>query len=106
MPENFKMTFPSTRCIIDCTELFCQKPSSLRHQSSLYSSYKHHVTYKGLLGISPLGAITFILTFQLNYTMDLFLTKKLLQDWDTLIKNYGTKMIQLWLIVTLPFQII
>ncbi|XP_065667903.1 uncharacterized protein LOC136088155 [Hydra vulgaris] len=60
MPESFKMTFPSTRCIIDCTELFCQKPSSLRHQSSLFSSYKHHVTYKGLLGISPSGAITFI----------------------------------------------
>nr|XP_047138403.1 uncharacterized protein LOC124814609 [Hydra vulgaris] len=60
MPESFKMTFPSTRCIIDCTELFSQKPSSLRHQSSLFSSYKHHVTYKGLLGISPSGAITFI----------------------------------------------
>ncbi|XP_065662822.1 uncharacterized protein LOC136085444 [Hydra vulgaris] len=60
MPESFKMTFPSTRCIIDCTELFCQKPSSLRHQSSLFSSYKHHVTYKGLLGISPSGARTFI----------------------------------------------
>ncbi|XP_065675735.1 uncharacterized protein LOC136091943 [Hydra vulgaris] len=60
MPESFKMTFPSTRCIIDCTELFCQKPSSLRHQSSLFSSYKHHVTYKGLLGISPSGTITFI----------------------------------------------
>ncbi|XP_047141460.2 uncharacterized protein LOC124816348 [Hydra vulgaris] len=59
MPESFKMTFPSTRCIIDCTELFCQEPSSLRHQSSLFSSYKHHVTYKGLLGISPSGAITF-----------------------------------------------
>ena len=29
-------------------------------QSSLYSSYKHHVTYKGLLGIAPSGAITFI----------------------------------------------
>ncbi|XP_065675685.1 uncharacterized protein LOC136091898 [Hydra vulgaris] len=54
------MTFPSTRCIIDCTELFCQKPSSLKHQSSLFSSYKHHVTYNGLLGISPSGAITFI----------------------------------------------
>ncbi|XP_065681528.1 uncharacterized protein LOC136095184 [Hydra vulgaris] len=60
IPENFKMTFPSTRCIIDCTELFCQKPSSLRQQSSLFSNYKHHVTYKGLLGNSPSGAITFI----------------------------------------------
>ena len=26
----------------------------------MYSNYKHHVTYKGLLGIAPSGAITFI----------------------------------------------
>ena len=29
-------------------------------QCSLYSSYKHHVTYKGLVGISPSGTITFV----------------------------------------------
>ncbi|XP_004212347.2 uncharacterized protein LOC101241578 [Hydra vulgaris] len=60
MPECFKITYPSTRCIIDCTELFCQIPSSLNIQSCLYSSYKSHVTYKGLLGISPSGAIIFV----------------------------------------------
>ena len=60
MPESFRCTYPTTRCIIDCTELFCQSPSSLRTQSSLYSSYKHHVTYKALVGIAPSGAITFI----------------------------------------------
>ena len=60
MPESFKKTYPSTRCIIDCTELYCQRPSSLTTQSSFYSHYKSHVTYKGLLGISPSGAITFI----------------------------------------------
>ena len=60
MPETFKSTYPSTRCIIDCTELFCQRPSSLGIQSSLYSSYKHHVTYKALIGIAPSGATTFV----------------------------------------------
>ena len=60
MPESFKKTYPSTRCIIDCTELFCQRPSSMLIQSSLYSSYKHHVTYKGLLGIALSGVITFV----------------------------------------------
>ena len=35
-------------------------PSSLKAQPNLYSSYKHHVTYKGLVGISPSGAIIFI----------------------------------------------
>ena len=46
--------------IIDCTELFCQSPSSLNRQNSHFSHYKHHVTYKGLIGIAPSGAITFI----------------------------------------------
>ena len=40
--------------------MFCQSPSSLSSQSAMYSNYKHHVTYKGLLGIAPSGAITFI----------------------------------------------
>lgn len=60
MPEFFKNTYPSTRVIIDCTELFCERPSSLQIQSSMYSSYKHHVTYKGLIGIAPSGAVTFV----------------------------------------------
>ena len=60
MPESFKRVYPTTRCIIDCTELFCQRPSSLAIQSALYSSYKSHVTYKGLVGIAPSGAITFV----------------------------------------------
>ena len=60
MLNCFKETYPNTRVIIDCTELFCQKPSSLTIQSSLFSHYKHHITYKGLVGISPSGAITFV----------------------------------------------
>ena len=60
MPQSFKDTYPTTKCIIDCTELFCQRPSSLAIQSSLFSHYKHHVTYKGLVGIAPSGAITFV----------------------------------------------
>ena len=60
MPECFRDTYPNTRVIIDCTELFCQKPSILTIQSSLFSNYKDHIIYKGLVGISPYGAITFV----------------------------------------------
>lgn len=35
-------------------------PSSLLLNSKLFSSYKNHVTLKGLVGIAPSGAITFI----------------------------------------------
>ena len=60
MPEDFKKKYPSTRVIIDCTEIRCQMPSSLHLNGELFSSYKHHTTFKGLIGISPGGAVTFV----------------------------------------------
>ena len=60
MPADFKEKFPTTRVIIDCTEVRCEMPSSLLLNSELFSSYKNHVTLKGLVGIAPSGAITFI----------------------------------------------
>ena len=60
MTQSFKNTYPSTRCIIDCTALFCRRRSSLSTQSCMYWHYKSLVTYKRLLGIAPSGGITFI----------------------------------------------
>ena len=60
MPESFKSKYKSTRVIIDCTEIRCQMPSSLQLNGELFSSYKNHTTLKGLVGISPGGAIIFI----------------------------------------------
>ena len=60
MPADFKEKFPTTRVIIDCTEVRCEMPSSLLLNSELFSSYKNHVTLKGLVGIAPSGAIPFI----------------------------------------------
>lgn len=60
MPEEFKTKYPKTRVIIDCTEVRCQMPSSLLLNSELFSNYKNHTTLKGLVGISPGGAVTFI----------------------------------------------
>ncbi|XP_076071975.1 uncharacterized protein LOC143043658 [Mytilus galloprovincialis] len=60
MPNSFKDRYPSTRVIIDCTEIFIQKASSLLNQSLTYSSYKHHNTLKFLVGITPSGVISFV----------------------------------------------
>ena len=76
MPECFKDTYPNTRVIIDSTELFCQKPSSLTIQSSLFFHYKDHITYKGPLGISPYGAITFISELYDGSTSDVEMVKR------------------------------
>ena len=64
MPETFKTTCSSHRCIIQSIKIFCRKPSSLLPQSSLYSIYnKHHVIYKGLFAIAPFEAKTFVSEF-------------------------------------------
>jgi len=60
MSADFMEKFPSTRVIIDCTEVCCEMPSSLLLNSELFSSYKNHVTLKGLVGIAPSVGITFI----------------------------------------------
>lgn len=60
MPDCFLKRYPSTRVIIDCTELFIQKASSLVNQSVTFSNYKHHNTLKFLVGITPAGVISFV----------------------------------------------
>ena len=60
MPQSFKKLYPSTRVIIDCTEIFVDMPSLPLIQQMTFSSYKNHNTYKVLIGISPGGAVTFV----------------------------------------------
>ena len=59
MPKGFRKLYASTRVILDCTEILVQTPTSLLLQSQLYSSYKSNTTLKGLIGITPCGAICF-----------------------------------------------
>lgn len=60
MPEQFKEKYPSTRIIIDCTEVKCQMPCSLRLNSELFSTYKNNTTLKALVGITLVGALSFV----------------------------------------------
>ena len=77
MPADFKEKFPTTRVIIDCTEVRCEMPSSLLLNSELFSSYKNHVTLKRLVGIALSGAITFISQL---YTESI-------SDWEIVIQS-------------------
>ena len=54
------MKFAHTRIVIDCSEVFCKRPSGLHARKQLFSNYKHHTTAKFLVGISPSGAILYI----------------------------------------------
>jgi len=95
MPADFKEKFPSTRVIIDCTEVRCEMPSSLLLNSELFSSYKSHVTLKALVGIAPSGAITFVSQLYTGSISDreivirrCFLSQKL-EDGDTVMADKG-----------------
>ncbi|XP_067312749.1 uncharacterized protein [Pseudorasbora parva] len=59
LPNEFQ-DYPDTQVVIDCTELRCQTPSSLLLQSEVFSTYKSHCTFKGLIGMAPHGTITFV----------------------------------------------
>lgn len=61
MPSCFIETFQDkTTVIIDCFEVFIEKPSNLLTAAQCWSNYKHHYTLKFLIGITPQGTICFI----------------------------------------------
>lgn len=59
LPPEFA-AFPDTQVVLDCTEIFCQTPSSLLLQSEVFSNYKSHATFKAMIGMAPHGAVTFV----------------------------------------------
>ena len=46
--------------IIDCFEVVIERPSNLLGRASTWSSFKHHITVKVLLGITPCGVVSFV----------------------------------------------
>ena len=94
MTEGFKRLYPKTRVILDCTEIYVQSPLSLLLQSQLYSTYKRNTTLKGLGGIAPHGAITFVSAFYTGSISDKEITRvsgilDLLEPGDTIMADKG-----------------
>jgi hypothetical protein len=52
LPVVFREKYPSTRVIIDATEIFADQPCVLELQQ-----FKNHNTFKGLIGISLSGVV-------------------------------------------------
>ena len=94
MPQAFKDLYPTTRVIIDCTELYVQTPSSLLLQSQLYSSYKSNTTLKGLMGMAPHGAVSFVSSLYTGSISDKEITRccgllDLLENNDSVMADKG-----------------
>ncbi|XP_074503206.1 uncharacterized protein LOC141774440 [Sebastes fasciatus] len=60
MPKSFRRHFKRCRCIIDCTEIFIERPTDLNTRAQSWSKYKHNNTVKYLVGITPAGAVSFL----------------------------------------------
>ena len=60
MPMDFRKYCPTCAVIIDCFEIFLERPSNLLARAQTYSAYKHHNTVKYLIGITPQGTVCFI----------------------------------------------
>lgn len=74
MPLSFKRSFPNTHGIIDCTEIFIQRPRNPSNHSKTYSNYKSHNTFKFLVCITPTGAISFVSDIWGGNTSDRYIT--------------------------------
>ena len=61
MPNCFQVAFgKKVAIVLDCFEIFIERPSNLKARAMTWSNYKHRNTAKVLLGIVPQGAIAFV----------------------------------------------
>ena len=61
--------------IIDCFEIFIDRPSNLMSRAQTWSNYKHHNTVKLLVGITPQGVVSFISKAWVGRASDKYITE-------------------------------
>ena len=60
LPKSFERTYSRVRCIIDCTEVYIERPKSIENRAKTLSDYKKHHTIKFLVAIAPGRFIMFL----------------------------------------------
>ena len=75
MPMVFRKHYPNCVVIIDCFEIFIDRPTNLLARAQTYSQYKHHNTAKYLIGITPQGSVSYISNGWGGRTSDKYITE-------------------------------
>ena len=94
MPQQFKEKYPTTRVILDATEIYIERPHLPELQQMTFSNYKNCNTFKALVGISPDGVVTFVSSLFPGSISDKSLTRKsgvleLLEEGDSVMADRG-----------------
>jgi len=93
-PLDMKQNFPTTRVIIDGTEVPVKQPKLPGAQQVSFSSYKNRNTAKALVGVSPGGLVTFVSDSYGGCTSDRQIVERcglsqLLEPGDSLMADKG-----------------
>lgn len=76
LPNAFRHKhFEKKKCIIDCFEIFIEKPSNLLASAQCYTTHTSHHSMKYLIAINPQGSICFISNGWGGRTSDKFITE-------------------------------
>ena len=88
-PESFQ-NFKSCVSIIDCFEVFIERPFGLTARAQTWSNYIHHHTIKYLIGITPAGAFNFLSQGWGGSVSDKELTirSKFLRNYNMVIRSW------------------
>ena len=60
IPHIFRQYFSQLTGIIDCIEIFIDRPKKLDARAKVYSNYKKHSTVKFLIACTPQGSVSFL----------------------------------------------
>ena len=61
VPQCFMYSFgKKVTVVVDCFEVFVEKPTNLLARAQTFSIYKHHNTIKLLIGITPQGTVPYV----------------------------------------------